>query len=193
MNLGLALGLAISGAVLFVAPSAAADASPPPSTPLTTAPGASPAPVPLYGPGVSPGPPPGAYYPPPGGYYAPPGGYYAPPSTYVLPRAMERRSVGAMVGGIVAVTGGAVMLFSVVFVSLAADTCVLGTISAPSACPNRTGTEIGLTVGSIAALALGIPLIIYGAKKVPVGGAPIAGTLPAWMGAPGGPGWRWHF
>jgi hypothetical protein len=106
---------------------------------------------------------------------------------------MERRSVGAMVGGIVAVTGGAVMLFSVLFVSLAAETCAIDSISAPSPCPNQTGTEIGLTVGSIAAVALGIPLIIYGAKKVPVGGAPIAGAPPAWMGAPGGPGWRWRF
>jgi hypothetical protein len=106
---------------------------------------------------------------------------------------MERRSVGAMVGGIVAVTGGAVMLFSVLFVSLAAETCSIGAIGTSNTCPNQTGTEIGLTVGSIAALALGIPLIIYGAKKVPVGPDPIASALPGWVGAPGGTGWRWRF
>ena len=67
------------------------------------------------------------------------------------------------------------------------------------------GGETGASAGwwrlmvagaGIAAIAVGIPLIIYGAKKVPVGAAPIAGALPgmpAWAGAPGGTGWRWRF
>ena len=197
MNHGVTLAVTVAGAVLFAAPSAAADASPPPATPLTTTPppaayppGASPAPVPYYGPGVYPGPPAGGYYaPPPGAYYDPPGAYPPPPP-------MERRSVGAMVGGIVAVSGGFILAMSALVVSVAAETCGIDAIGTSNTCPDRTATEIGLSIGSIAAIAVGIPLIIYGAKKVPVGGAPIAGALPgmpAWAGAPGGTGWRWRF
>jgi hypothetical protein len=48
-------------------------------------------------------------------------------------------------------------------------------------------------IGGAVALAVGIPLLIYGAKKVPVRPEATALAAPAWVGAPGGAGWSWQF
>lgn len=51
-----------------------------------------------------------------------------------------------------------------------------------------TGPLVSLGIG-LGALAAGIPLVIWGAQQVPRR----TGSLPAWVGAPGGAGWRWRF
>lgn len=50
-------------------------------------------------------------------------------------------------------------------------------------------------IGGVAGLAVGIPLLVYGKKLVPISSSAQAGArpLPAWAGAPGGPGWKWQF
>ena len=55
--------------------------------------------------------------------------------------------------------------------------------------------EIGLGVAGGVLIAVGIPLLIYGARKVPVGAptASLPSPLPKWAGAPAGRGWRWEF
>src|SRR5262245_34633148 len=95
-----------------------------------------------YPPGAYPAPPPGAYppgySPPPGGYYVPPPQmYYAPAQpVYVGPR-MERRSTGAMVGGIVALSlGGAALLIGAVAATFSADCGGFTT------CSSTSGTAI---------------------------------------------------
>ena len=205
-----AFALAVAGATLFVSLPAAADTSPPPPVTVVVVPGGVPAapPPPSYPPGAYPAPPPGAYpapppggyYPPPGGYYpspgyyAPPGPYYAPPGTYQPLPAMERRSVGAMAGGIVGISAGGIFLFSALFLATIGDTnCAFE----GSSCDAHTPAVIGLTVAGIAGIAIGVPLLIYGVKKVPLGTASSGSTreapLPAWAGAPAGQGWRWRF
>jgi hypothetical protein len=107
---------------------------------------------------------------------------------------MERRSVGAMVGGIVGISAAGILIFSTFFVALNSS-CVID--SNGEQCFPDTGALVGLSVASLAALAVGIPLLVYGAKKVPVGASTsenaLEGTLPQWAGAPGGTGWRWRF
>jgi hypothetical protein len=146
--------------------------------------------------------PPGAYpgaYPPPPGYYAPApplGPYYAPPGTFVMPPPVERRSTGAMVGGIIGVSLGAVLLIAALFEATLADTCNVYDSTGDVACGGNSTAAIGLTVGGLVGIGVGIPLIIYGAKKVPVGTALTNGVpspLPAWAGTPGGTGWKWQF
>jgi len=201
-----AFALGLAGTTTFVALPAAADTSPTPPVTVVVVPGAAPGvapPPPSYPPGAYPAPPPGAYYPPPG-YYAPPGPYYAPPGAYPGLQPMERRSAPAMAGGIVGVTAGAISLFSALFVAVIADsTCSVVTFDGSgrttNSCDSHAPAVIGLTVAGIAGIAIGIPLIIYGAKKVPLGTASsgnnqaLQSPLPAWAGAPGGTGWRWRF
>ncbi len=223
MSNGRAFALAVAGAALLVTRPAAADTSPTaPETQVAPAPAAPPGAYPpgayppgayppgayppgAYPPGAYPAPPPpGAYYgPPPGAYYGPPpGSYYAP--AYPMAPPMERRSTGAMVGGIIGVSLGAVLLFAALFEATLADTCSVVASdnfggSSPS-CGGNGGAAIGLTVAGIVGIAVGIPLIVYGAKKVPVGtalglsnGVAMQSPLPAWAGAPGGTGWKWKF
>jgi hypothetical protein len=93
-----------------------------------------------------------------------------------------------MAAGIVGITGGAVMLASALILATAHILdfrCAGSGNSNGMPCDQHTPEVVGLSLGGVAALALGIPLLVYGAKKVPVG-------TPAWAGAPGGPGWRWR-
>ncbi len=185
-----------------VAPPAAVPAYPPGAYP----PGAYPAyPAGAYPPGAYPAPPPGAYAVPPGAYYVPPGGgYYAPPGMYAQPVLTERRSTGAMVGGIVGVSVGAVLLLSAGIEALVADSCAstidLNTGSSIGGCSSGTGAVIGLSIAGLIGIGVGIPLIVWGAKRVPVGTALAPGKafalespLPKWVGLPGGTGWKWQF
>ncbi len=55
---------------------------------------------------------------------------------------------------------------------------------------------IALTAVSLAGALAGIPLIVYGAGRVPIGPSNEAGAaapLPRWAGAPGARGWGWSF
>jgi hypothetical protein len=115
---------------------------------------------------------------------------------YAPPVLTERRSTGAMVGGIVGVSLGAVLLLSAAIEATVGDSCLYSGDS----CGNNTGTVIGLTVAGLIGIGVGIPLIVYGAKRVPVGTAlapgkafALASPLPQWAGAPGGTGWKWQF
>lgn len=92
-----------------------------------------------------------------------------------------------MVGGIVAVAVGSVLAFSGALVMVLPGGC-----PADGACSNSLSPGIEVIAGGLVGLAVGIPLIVYGAQKVPVGTA-LASPLPAWAGAPGGRGWVWRF
>jgi hypothetical protein len=116
--------------------------------------------------------------------------YYGPPP--YVPRATERRSVGAMVGGIVLVSVGGVMLVgAAIGADVAATDCAFDNCTS-----SFPGAAVGFLVGGLVAIAVGIPLLIYGARRVPVGPSsdpPQANAIPAWVGAPGRAGWVWHF
>jgi hypothetical protein len=103
---------------------------------------------------------------------------------------MERRSVGAMAGGIAGISAGGILLFSTVFVLLS-PSCTVGS-NGFTQCSTNVGALIGVTVAGFASLALGIPLLVYGAKKVPAGtstsDSTLQGALPQWAGAPVGAG-----
>ena len=153
---------------------------------------------PGYPPGY--GPPPGYAqpgYPPPG--YAPPGyvlapGYGPPPGYGPQPMApaMERRSTGMMVGGIVLLSaGGLAMVIGSSLALTSTSSCTF-----QGFCSSNDGAQAagyGVLIGGAVALAVGIPLLIYGAKKVPAQPDATAPTARAWIGAPGGAGWRWQF
>src|SRR5262249_43234143 len=145
----------------------AAPPPPPPSPGIQAAPDAmAPAPPPR------PYPPPAPYYYPYAPYYYP---YYFPPPP-VTPR-MQRQSTAAFVVGIVGIAGGNIaVLFGAV--------CALG-----NTCSGDPA--LGVFVGGLIGLAAGIPLLVYGNQKVPIPAGQVAlpSHLPAWAGAPGGPGW----
>ena len=202
-GLRVAVAIAVAGTTLVATLPAAADTTPlPPAPPPATQPAPPPPPPPgASSPGAYPAPPPGAYAPPsPGTYYPPPPGYYAPPGAYALKPPMRWQSVGSMAAGIVGVSSGSVLLLSAGIV--AALQCNSYGIAAPSpTCgDSNTGALVGLTVAGIVLIAVGIPLIIYGARRVPVEFALVPGKsnaltlgLPQWAGAPGGAGWKWSF
>jgi hypothetical protein len=190
------LALAFAGSALVASLPAAAQTPPAPPVTVVVIPGgpqAAPPAPPVYTPPAP------VYAPPPPGYvpappvYAPPGPYYAP--TYVPLPAMERRSVGGMVAGIIGVSAGGVLLVSSAFAALIADATQCFD-SGVGSCHQDQGPAIALGVSGGVAIAVGIPLIIWGARKVPVGtvaAGELPSPLPAWAGAPGGPGWRWRF
>jgi hypothetical protein len=97
-----------------------------------------------------------------------------------------------MAAGIVGVSAGGIMLLAAAIVA----TQISCDFSTPSGgCTTNSGAEIGLTIGGIVGIAAGILLLIYGAKRVPVGtaAASVPSPLPKWAGAPAGKGWRWEF
>jgi hypothetical protein len=58
-------------------------------------------------------------------------------------------------------------------------------------CESHTNITRGTVLGGAIALAIGIPLLIYGAKRVPAGATEAANPLPKWAGAPSASGWGW--
>jgi hypothetical protein len=48
-------------------------------------------------------------------------------------------------------------------------------------------------LGGLVGIAVGVPLLVYGAKKVPVNPAAAATATSKWVGSPGGAGWAWTF
>jgi hypothetical protein len=100
-----------------------------------------------------------------------------------------------MVGGAVAVGLGGILLFSALIL-LGTDNSVTCDQFGENCTSNAAGAEIGLGVTGGILVAVGIPLLIYGARKVPVAvgpGATIPSPLPKWAGAPAARGWRWQF
>ena len=148
----------------------------------------------------APGYPPPGYGPPPPGYYAPgypPPGYVMAPGAYpqeAFPQK-ERRSTGMMVSGIVLTSlGGLVTLVgSLVAVSSGSTTVTCDDTGCFSTRNDSTELGTGLIVGGLVSIAVGIPLIVYGSKKVPIDPAAAAPAAAKWIGAPGGAGWQWKF
>jgi hypothetical protein len=95
-----------------------------------------------------------------------------------------------MATGIVGVSLGGILLLAGAIVAST------GTCDQFGDCSTNWPAAAGLTVGGIIGIGVGIPLLIYGSKRVPAG-APAAEAveqvLPAWAGAPHGNGWRWRF
>lgn len=101
---------------------------------------------------------------------APPAYSPVPSAPLVAPLAgTGRRSSGAMVGGIVLASIGAVgMGFGTAIYADAADTCRSSFGGVRSSCSSSDGRLVGMTVllTSAAGAAIGVPLWIYGAEKV---------------------------
>ena len=50
---------------------------------------------------------------------------------------------------------------------------------------------LGFFVGGLVGIAVGVPMLVYGAKRVPAGST--AKALPTWVGSPVARGWAWRF
>ncbi|MEP7119508.1 MAG: hypothetical protein ABJE95_01305 [Byssovorax sp.] len=220
LGLGATASLFLAGNLCFADPPPAAGAPmvvPPGATVVIAPGGAAPQayPPPGYGP-PPPGygqPPPGYGQPPPGygqpppGYGAPPGYYGAPPPGYMYapppgyayaPQAdivpKERRSVGMMVGGSVLIGVGGLVALIGSFATISASNSNF--VCNGDVCTSSRGggaVGVGMLVGGLVGVAIGIPLLVYGAKKVPVNPAAAAPTAAKFIGAPGGAGWQWKF
>jgi len=88
------------------------------------------------------------------------------------------------VGGLVILAGS----LAVVGSTSTNFTCEGDVCSSTSGSP-AVGT--GMIIGGLVGIALGIPLLVYGAKKVPIDPAASAPAAATWVGAPGGAGWQW--
>jgi hypothetical protein len=133
------------------------------------------------------------YGPPPGfdlGYSAPPSGYGVPASYTISPEQQptypaetQMRSAGLVAGGVVLLSFGVVGLFAGSAMvgaheptSTQPNTCFdcnfdgSGSVSTPAAIlkPGFKTAGIGTLIGSVVAIGASIPLIVLGARKVPV-------------------------
>jgi hypothetical protein len=89
---------------------------------------------------------------------------------------MVRRSPGAMAGGIVLISLGAVATIAGVAVFAAANSDCYGSICASDG-GSTNPAGVGLMVAGLAGIGIGIPLTIWGARHVPAapaGAAPMA-------------------
>ena len=165
--------LALGALLVLLAPATARAQGPAGAPPLPTAP--SPA-------TIAPAPPPGALpAPPPSTAPAlPPGAVTLAPVAQPAPCPVptEPRSASMMIGGIVMTAVGGALLH------LAALYPVLHENNGCSSCSTR-GVSGGLALGGAVAVVVGIPLLVYGTKHVPV--------RPGAAGGPGGAGWVWTF
>jgi hypothetical protein len=94
----------------------------------------------------------------------------------------ERRSVPLMATGIALTSVGA-LGFSFLGATAMGD-CV-------DDCKTRDNIARATVIGAVVALAVGIPLLVYGAKRVPATSERSQGPLPKWAGAPSAAGWGW--
>jgi hypothetical protein len=109
---------------------------------------------------------------------------------------MERQSVGAMAGGIVGITGGGILLIAGAFAAIPSCSDNFNGTTSTFMCDGHEATVIGLVVAGLVSIAVGIPLLVYGAKKVPVGApetSQLQKRLPVWAGTPAPRGWEWRF
>lgn len=86
-----------------------------------------------------------------------------------------------MVGGIVLTSAGGLAILYV-------GATAMG--GCEGDCEGHANVVRGTLIGGAVALAVGIPLLIYGAKRVPPETAG-ATPLPKWAGAPSATGWGW--
>jgi hypothetical protein len=173
------LGVSLGVALVLAAGAAAAQQPPPPAGAVAPPqPQMQPQPPPGYGPpppGYAPpppgyGPPPGYYGQPPPGYAPPPGYYYYPPAPPPPPDTRQRYSVPMMVSGIVGASAGVILLLAGAAVFSAADRteciCSGGDFCNCNDNSDKKTTGVVLMVSGGVAAAIGIPLIIVGARKV---------------------------
>jgi hypothetical protein len=108
----------------------------------------------------------------------------APLAVAPLPPApLERRSPTAMVSGIVLTSAGGLAIMYVGATAMGGCT---------DDCKAHDRFVRGTVLGGALALAIGIPLLIYGAKRVPGDAAALQTLpLPKWAGAPSATGWGW--
>jgi hypothetical protein len=99
------------------------------------------------------------------------------------PATSERRSTAAIVSGIVLVSASGLALLYVG--GTAMGDCA-------SNCDSRDSLDRGLLIGTAAGLLIGIPLIVYGAKRVPTESGAVQ-MVPRWAGGPTTTGWGWRF
>ena len=215
------LGLGVTASVFLASSLCFADPPPAAGAPMVVPPGSTVVIAPggaatqAYPPPAGYGQPPPGYGQPPPGYAAPPGYYGAPPPGYAYappPGYMyapqqpteplvqkQRRSSGMMAGGIVLLSAGGLAMAIGAVVALSVSSQCAFNFSIDSGCQTDTSTQTtgyGMMIGGLIGVAVGIPLLVYGAKKVPVKaeGAPEAAfATPKWIGAPGGAGWQWKF
>jgi hypothetical protein len=104
----------------------------------------------------------------PPGYAPPPGYYYYPPPPPPPPDTRQRYSVAMMVTGIVAASAGVVLLLAGGTVLAEADNqqCICDPICRCDDNSDQKTTGVVLLVSGGVAAAVGIPLIIVGARKV---------------------------
>jgi hypothetical protein len=102
------------------------------------------------------------------------------------------RSPAAVVAGAISLGVGSVLLFVGLGLALASDSCP----TEDPRCVGSPGAWVGLGAAGGVLIAVGIPLLVYGAKRVPVdstAAAALPRPLPKWAGMPAGHGWRWEF
>ena len=111
------------------------------------------------------------------------------------PAVMERRSTAAMVSGIVLTSAGGLSILYVGFAAMGGCSEPEPSTTGPSAgggnCERHDNIVRGTLIGGAVALAVGIPLLIYGAKRVPAESPQGSLPLPKWAGAPSAAGWGW--
>jgi len=137
------------------------DPSPPGRPQVTYRSGPPPAgPAPMHDPAA------GYGLPPRGPHHQPPGSYHhlPPPPPPPPPPLRERNSVALMVTGIVLTSIGGVGL--IVGSSLLSSSRVGGCVGRH--CSEHVGVGIGLSLGGLAFVGAGVPMIVVGAKRVPV-------------------------
>jgi len=155
---------------------------PPPGPPPPGPPPPGPPPPPGYGTAPPGAYPPGTYppgYPPPGYQQGYPPPYYYPPSDYNYgappppPRETERNSTGLMVAGIVLTGVGAVAAVAGVIVATdAEEERYDGYYGYQTVDEDKRVAGIIVGLVGLGLIGAGIPMIIVGARKVPVKDAP---------------------
>jgi hypothetical protein len=134
---------------------------------------------------------------------------FGAPATFATPEPAPkvRYSTRLMVIGIVSLSAGGVALIGAGALAMAQFTSWCSTPtstswysegpaapSSPASCQRDYGPAIGLAIGGALGILLGIPLLATGARKIPAGSSVAsASSLPVWVGAPAGRGWRWQF
>jgi hypothetical protein len=121
--------------------------------------------------------------------------YDGPPSAPYPYPTMERRSTGALVAGSILLPVGLTMaLADSAFFQHGPQTCAFDGSAFECSTSGGGAGVVAILVAGLVAAVVGVPLIIYGAKRVPAAdGVGVTGALPRWAGAPAGNGWRWTF
>ncbi|MFT3773624.1 MAG: hypothetical protein QM820_50255 [Minicystis sp.] len=191
----IAITLVTSAALGLALPARAETSSAPPAPPPSSA---APVPPPPAAIPAAPGEPPPPAYPPPNGYalppgYAPPpGAYYPPPQAGPVadPNApvmvRTRRSPQAMYAGAGLVAIGGLGLIVGVTITLTSGLRAWeNAYGCNSNCSTSQSVGLGLMIGGLITAAVGVPLLVYGAKRVP--------AQFSWVGEPTATGWQWRF